>query len=363
MGLYWAFLTFGLSNYDDDFIAEEFEIRFVEREIVGLEAVDDANPLVRFWADQGDRETDYDQLEELLSDHEESERVNQLRAYLAESEASEEMYSEREQDSQLWRVMVAQAVWFFALPGALVAMWMVRRNWRKRGKIWRVLGVWEPSVIWALFFLISILCDYFIFNNLGGILYQFFGDHWGGLLSDFFWRGGAALLASFVMVGSWGGIWRVYRLGQAVRWRAVFGTFSVLALLGSLQAWLGGVSEILDPYAFYFVVDPTGWDLLFDFMNGVVYAPIFEEMMFRGVLFLGLLKKWGPVPAALVSSIFFASIHTQYDLWEIFSVGVFGLGCCWLTWRTGSLKSSIVLHMIYNGLATSWVYLVYQMPL
>ena len=69
------------------------------------------------------------------------------------------------------------------------------------------------------------------------------------------------------------------------------------------------------------------------------------------------------MPAAPGSSILFAVVHTQYDPWEFISVGVFGLACCWLTWHTGPLKSSIVLHMVYNALITVGVYLVYQMPL
>lgn len=65
----------------------------------------------------------------------------------------------------------------------------------------------------------------------------------------------------------------------------------------------------------------------------------------------------------MVSAVLFAMVHTQYDLWGMLSVGIFGLGCCWLTWKTGSIKSSIILHMVENGLITLSVWIFYQMPL
>ncbi|MEJ6580448.1 MAG: CPBP family intramembrane metalloprotease [Akkermansiaceae bacterium] len=109
------------------------------------------------------------------------------------------------------------------------------------------------------------------------------------------------------------------------------------------------------------MTDPDTLTIFQDVLSAVVVAPIFEELLFRGVLFMGLMKRIRPVPAALVSSTLFALMHTQYDPWGLLSVGVMGLVCCWLVWRTGSIKWGVALHAIYNLVITVDVYLLYQM--
>lgn len=364
IGLFWAFLHFGLSGDEAGWDSEEGEVRFVERELLLLEAGRDEGAFLAWWTGQDEREETIAQLETIMADHEETARVAELRWYLAEDvESGRELFSEEEQRVLLGRSLLAGLPWVLAFGGAFVAGWMGRKDWQLGGRISRLTGAWSPSTVLVVVFLAHILGDYFIYDAVAGWLFVIFGDDWGFLLSNFLWRGGAAILASFALIGSWRGIGRVFGLRQAVRWRPVLGVFCVLVLCESLQQLVGVSSEVLDPSDFFLVADPGTWEVLDDVMDGIVFAPIFEEVMFRGVLFLGIVRRLGPRWSALISSTFFALMHTQYDPWEIFSVGVFGLGCCWLTWRTGSLKSSIVLHMIYNGLITASVYLLYQMPL
>lgn len=363
IGLIWALFTFGVSGEDYDWGDEEAEVRFVERELMLLEAGRDGGFFLEWWTEQGDREKTLKQLEVILADHEESERVAELRSYFADSDASREVFSDEEQSSQLQRSLVVGLPWMLALGGGIWALLVVRKDWRKGGRIWRVAGAFSPWTVLTTFFVAELAVDYFINGSFGGFFYLFFGDDWGLLFENLIWRGAPGLLAAFAIIGSWRGIGRVYGLGESVRWRAVLGSFCVVALLETLLQWLGAESEVIDTSDFLGLADPGWWDLFFDVMDGVVFAPVFEELMFRGVLFLGIVRRLGPLPAAIISSLLFAVVHTQYDAWEIVSVGIFGMACCWLTWRTGSIKSSIVLHMIYNGLVTAWVYVLYQMPL
>ncbi len=79
-----------------------------------------------------------------------------------------------------------------------------------------------------------------------------------------------------------------------------------------------------------------------------VIAPLGEEIVFRGVLYLGLARSLGPVPAALLSSLVFALVHAQDTLAGTLFLGgyafAFGLFACWLLHRFGSLWLPIGVH-------------------
>ena len=119
----------------------------------------------------------------------------------------------------------------------------------------------------------------------------------------------------------------------------------------------------VDPTDMFLVAFPDKIDLFGDVLNSVIAAPVFEEFMFRGALFMGLISRLGAVRSALLSSLLFAAVHIQYDLLSLGSMVFFGLACCWLVWKTGSLKTAIVLHMIYNAIITLNVYYFYQSSL
>jgi CAAX amino terminal protease family. len=65
------------------------------------------------------------------------------------------------------------------------------------------------------------------------------------------------------------------------------------------------------------------------------------------VLFRSLGNRLGILPAAILSSVIFASIHF-YGLYGFISVAVFGFSCAMLYAATGSLMSVILLHSLYN---------------
>lgn len=95
-------------------------------------------------------------------------------------------------------------------------------------------------------------------------------------------------------------------------------------------------------------VSRFGWLLL-----GVVVAPIWEEVFFRGLLFPALKGLLSSVTvAALVSSTLFAVIHPQGPA-AFASLAVTGLASCVLVAQTRSLVPSVVMHMVHNGILFS----------
>jgi membrane protease YdiL (CAAX protease family) len=85
------------------------------------------------------------------------------------------------------------------------------------------------------------------------------------------------------------------------------------------------------------------------FLAIVVIGPIVEELLFRGYLQTALAKRMKPWLAIVLASGAFAAIHLQSAAFPMLALigGVFG----YLFHRTGSLRVSMVLHMLNNGLA------------
>lgn len=83
----------------------------------------------------------------------------------------------------------------------------------------------------------------------------------------------------------------------------------------------------------------------------VFAAPIFEEVMYRGLLQEALsrvgLSRW---PAIAVTSGIFAFMHiTAVEPWILLVLFVLSLGFGWAYERSGRLVTPIVMHMLFNA--------------
>jgi membrane protease YdiL (CAAX protease family) len=95
----------------------------------------------------------------------------------------------------------------------------------------------------------------------------------------------------------------------------------------------------------------------------VVVGPFLEELLFRGFLFAGLRAAGAPVwVAALVVSVIFAAIHTQYDAFDAASVFLMGLLFMAARVRFDSIVPSIVMHSLANAAAFAGVALSRMYP-
>ncbi len=91
-----------------------------------------------------------------------------------------------------------------------------------------------------------------------------------------------------------------------------------------------------------FAAEALPWLLLLT----VVAAPIFEEFIFRGLIFGGLRRSHGLLFSALASVAIFAIVHPPFAVVPVFGLGV----CSALAYeRTGLLLAPMVAHAVYNA--------------
>lgn len=80
----------------------------------------------------------------------------------------------------------------------------------------------------------------------------------------------------------------------------------------------------------------------------VVVAPITEEFVFRGVVFHAL-KPYGNGIAILVSGISFGIFHGNFS--QLFYTAVLGICLAYITYATGSIFASTVIHAMVNSIS------------
>ncbi len=84
------------------------------------------------------------------------------------------------------------------------------------------------------------------------------------------------------------------------------------------------------------------------FLTTTIIAPLFEEIIFRGVLLPVLARDYGKTIGILISSFVFALAHLSLN--EFPPLFVLGIGLATTRLISGRLSSSIVMHSFWNGL-------------
>lgn len=167
-------------------------------------------------------------------------------------------------------------------------------------------------------------------------------------------------------------VWRV--AGQVARtyggWRAAFG-FDLPAHGDGFEIARWSALQVLVRFALAVVLSPllpdgggggnlegvtklSGPALLLMGIAAVVVAPVFEELIFRGVLLRAVMRRTGFRPAALVSSGVFAVLHlggisaASAVVPALVFTAVFGVLQCVLVRRTGRLGPAMGVHAVTN---------------
>jgi len=130
--------------------------------------------------------------------------------------------------------------------------------------------------------------------------------------------------------------------------------FSIRRLRPVLLCWalllMLAVGVVLEPLLALIPEAPVpegrGWWAL---LSLVVFAPVFEELLCRGIILGAVRRRWGVVAAWLLSSLFFGVLH----LYPALVINAFALGLIlgYIYIVTQSLWAPMLLHAANNAVA------------
>lgn len=133
-------------------------------------------------------------------------------------------------------------------------------------------------------------------------------------------------------------------LRQGLFWLGAFLVFAVLEEIISRRFGLGKVSR----WSYSPLV------ILLRVLGILCFAPVVEELIFRGLLFDRLLhSRLGAAAAVMLPALLFATLHVQYGLLDRTFVLADGLFFGLARYRSGSLFLTILLHILGNAYAVS----------
>ena len=116
----------------------------------------------------------------------------------------------------------------------------------------------------------------------------------------------------------------------------------------SLIFWVSGISM---PSFISEVFDDIAVSPIILIISVTIVAPIYEEIIFRGILLKGMSKKINPVIAIVVSALLFAIVHMNIP--QGINAFLLGIALGFIYLRTGSIYLSIFAHFVNNLLALS----------
>lgn len=91
------------------------------------------------------------------------------------------------------------------------------------------------------------------------------------------------------------------------------------------------------------------------FISYCVVTPLLEEIVYRGFLLASVSSEMQWQQAVIISSAVFSAAHLSVEnSLQLFIIGcVLGSSYCW----TGNLRSSILIHSLYNSMTLLLTYL------
>ena len=121
----------------------------------------------------------------------------------------------------------------------------------------------------------------------------------------------------------------------------MIGTLALIIPLEQISSWIPMSKSVQEFFETAFKKD------IFSIITMVIAAPILEEILCRGIILRGLLKKYSPYNAILISAIFFGLMHL--NPWQALPASLGGLFLGWVYYRTQSVIPGMIIHATMNG--------------
>ncbi|QTN33112.1 CPBP family intramembrane metalloprotease [Akkermansiaceae bacterium] len=222
-------------------------------------------------------------------------------------------------------------------------------------------AAWQPSLGITIFLLATLAWIGFSMVVELGIM-QFSGIHPVlAILLDTAARILPTLIALALLFRKASHIPRAIGLDGHIHPPLLLGLFSLLVLTDQPLRWALGRFTPADPTGGLSYADAGISGLIFLIVSACLFAPIAEEILYRGILHRSLANRIGVLGGAIISSAIFASLHF-YDWYGLASVAIFGFVCALTYQSTRSLIDVVALHMLYNTSITLPEWTIYHAP-
>jgi membrane protease YdiL (CAAX protease family) len=173
----------------------------------------------------------------------------------------------------------------------------------------------------------------------------------------------SAYLLPVVLILAWRGIhWKHLGFGR-FEWKTLglgcgllIAGYSLIMLYGLLLLAFGIETQGEQIVRVLAELDTPFWF----FLVAVVFAPIVEEIFFRGFLFQGFRERYGWIKAMLLSSTIFAIAHL--DPVSLIPTFILGNVLAYVYHRSNSVWPGVILHFLVNAFSSSLAYFLLQNP-
>ena len=128
---------------------------------------------------------------------------------------------------------------------------------------------------------------------------------------------------------------------------ALFGILFVIGLYGLIDGCFGALFDLagLESTTTPIPLDNFGWYMLWILIFAIVPA-FCEELIFRGVVFNGLKKSLGSLPAIFLSALTFALVHQNIQ--QFIYPFIMGIVFAVIADKTGNIFYTMILHLFNN---------------
>ena len=148
-------------------------------------------------------------------------------------------------------------------------------------------------------------------------------------------------------------------------WYGVVGYIAIVPVLVGLLVLITFISNLIQyvpekqAVVELFLKEKNAPFLIYTSLFAAIAGPIVEELFFRGFMYNAFKKRIGIFWAMMITAAFFALLHAHAV--GFFPIMVLGILLAYLYEKTGTLVSSITVHMIHNLTMVGMVFLVKQM--